>query len=266
VNSNNLRTKYIKAIEDSYDHKSIVYSLNKIGVPDNGYILCARGVKNLKYEILHMIASDPLKKYNLIPTISLLPLFLRKEALVISFYNSVMLNIVLDNKDKFPLAGKHNIKLQDVYNDDIIIIPSFGERNIAISDYLMITADVIYSVFKSYNENKKDIIGDLLKSIDNYDIYIINAAVLGKLNLVYYPLDKSEFNTESIYSVISPKCVYVASAGIEDRDTSIFIKSMLAVRHSSGNAKGIKKTIIETPLSKKEICDLYSIKDNWCSI
>jgi len=242
VNAGNKRNKYLKILSEGGSVQYLVKSISNNLKIDTSFAAGCRGVLNAHNAMLNIIKRDTfLKKYNMIPTISLMPLFLTKEEKVIPIYNDAISVLISNGTTKPCTVNKES--------DILILTEAFSKYD--INDIMPMWASVLMNL---YDNDKEKIITKLA----NHDIYIVNAVALASESLLYYPIDRSEYEKESVYNLVNPECLCILSLGLENSNVSAFVRTALSLRHSTDKKK---KTLIETPLSYSEFSRLYRFND-----
>ncbi|MEM4205775.1 MAG: hypothetical protein QXQ43_00660 [Nitrososphaerota archaeon] len=263
INFSNKKKRFIEILNEGYGHRILVDIISEEFKISQSFACGMRGFINPNAEMLNVINRNPLKKYGLIPTFSVLPILLGKEAKVIPFYNDAMISYIKDIEDRKVQINHNSVSFDK--NKNIIVIPDSGAR-IPITKVIPNIAKIIISLIAENNKNatQSELTNLFLEMLSKFRVYIINCVALNKQTLIYSPVERIEFDKESIYDLIEPDILVLLSAGVENIDSSVFIKTALSIRHVKEDSEN--KTIIETPLSIHEIDKLYSLGKSYAVI
>lgn len=257
INNGDKREKFKSILSRQYDPIWLVREISRRFNISEAFACGMRGVRNPGLTLLRIIKEvNPLERYNLIPTFSMLPIYIRKEDSVIPIYNDALLSYIMQNKDKNGnIKGVSNISFSTDKN--IFIFPDSGSR-MSLTKTIPTIAGFLSKIHGTENVNK------LSNLISENKVYIINCVALNRQTLMYYPSDRLEYDKESIYDFIGPKYLFLLSSGLENIESSVFIKTALSIRHSVSSED--KKTFIETPMSIQEISKIYGLNKINCEI
>jgi len=184
---------------------------------------------------------------HLVPTLSLLSQFLKKEDSVITIYNDAFISMVQNNK----INKRKTIRNIQKDSPKLVIYPDANLRESTLSSF-----ELIYEIIQFFAD-KTLADEDIINMVNKNKIYIVNSVALNRQDLLYYPTDRIEYDRESIYDMIEPDVLCFLSSGVEGVEASVFIRTIVTIRHAVASNK---ITFIESLLSSDDTLRHYGLK------